>query len=182
MNDRVTIELDLGPQALLAKRNQILQKKMFDMLKEIADEQSGKKKLLGALVVLGVFAKTDYKIVGMKQIQTNPLEGRVARITEKDTKEALKELFSYDGALIVDQSGQMLAARVYVSVDHADLTVDDECSTRHLTAASASTRDDIIATFTISEQTGKVRWYVKGKQHDIFDPSAIESDKEEENL
>lgn len=172
------ISLDLTQQLKLAKRETALQKKIYNLLCDIALEQ-GQETKLGALVVLGQYTKTDYLIPGMRQIQQNPVEGQLIKIADKTIKEKFQELFRNDGALIIDQFGQVLAGKVYIQVDHGEIAVDEECSTRHITAASVSLRSDIIAAFTISEETGKVRWYVDGKQEEHFNPVVAQQSEEE---
>lgn len=175
---RPDISLDLRQQLKLTKRHTILQKKIFRAMKEIAlercqqvlDPENEINSYLGALVVLGQYTKSDYVVPGMRQIHRNPLEGTKLLVSDKNLKEELIKLFDLDGALVIDEFGQVLAARVYIQVDHGEVEVDEECSTRHITAASISQREDIIAAFTISEETGKARWYLDGKQEDHFDP------------
>jgi DNA integrity scanning protein DisA with diadenylate cyclase activity len=168
MDDTVT--LDLSAQAHLANADERLKQLIYEVLKQITKEQSKEEKHTGGIVVLGAFVKCNYNVPGLRQIRDNPIAGELLYVTEDNIKDKLRELFKNDGAVIIDQSGQLLAARVYLQVDHADIKVDDECSTRHISAASFSNRDDIVASFTLSEQTGKVRVYVKGQQEDVFNP------------
>lgn len=171
------ISLNLTQQLKLAKRETALQWKIYNLLCDIALEQ----RKLGALIVLGQYTKTDYLIPGMRQIQQNPVEGQLIKMADKTIREKLLELFQNDGALIIDQFGQVLAGKVYIQVDHGEIAVDEECSTRHITAASVSLRSDIIAAFTISEETGKVRWYVDGKQEEHFDPADQSEEEDDED-
>lgn len=174
------LELDLSAQAHLAQINKKLERKIFNFLKEVSLDQAksdlGKHK--GALIVLGEFVRCDYKIPGMRQFKSNPLEGTTLFLSDKGAKDRLKELFDEDGAILIDSSGQILAARVYLQVEAPGAMVDEECSTRHLSAASCSQDKLVIACFTLSEETGKVRHYLKGVQEQVFDP--YESDDEDE--
>jgi len=174
MDDTVT--LDLSSQAHLANADEKLKQSIYEILKQITREQAKEGQHTGGIVVLGAFVKCNYNVHGLRQIRDNPLTGELIYTAEDNIKEKLKELFKNDGAVIIDQSGQLLAARVYLQVNHADIKVDDECSTRHISAASFSSRDDIIACFTLSEQTGKVRVYVKGQQEEVFNPKEKKRD------
>ena len=164
------VVLDLSSQAHLADADEKLKQLIYGLLKEITREQTKVGQRTGGIVVLGAFVKCNYLVRGVRQIRDNPIAGELIYVTEENIKEKLNELFKNDGAVVIDQSGQILAARVYLQVDHASIKVDDECSTRHISAASFSSRDDIVACFTLSEQTGKVRIYVKGQQEDVFNP------------
>lgn len=175
------LELDLSDQARLAQINKKLERRIFNLLKEVSLEVIKKKKRhKGALIVLGEFVRCNYKIAGMRQFKSNPLEGTALFLGDKAAKEKLKELFNEDGAILIDSSGQVLAARVYLQVDHPAVTVDEECSTRHLSAASCSQEPYVIACFTLSEETGKVRHYIGGVQEEVFDPYENKNDEDED--
>lgn len=149
-----------------------LMQHIYNLLCEVSRKNAEKGIHQGALIVLGAFAKYDYQVPGVRQIRDNPLASQLVYVDDEGGEDALVELFKYDGAVLVDQTGQVLCARAYLVVDEADIVIDEECNTRHLTAASVSHRPHVIACFTISEETGKVRYYVDGKQEDMFDPSS----------
>lgn len=175
------IVLDLQDQARLAQINKKLEKKIYDFLCQEAKRGIRTEDRRGALIVLGEFVRYDYTIPGMRQFKSNPIEGSALFITDKGASTKLKDLFNEDGAILIDTTGQILAARVYLHVDDAAVTVDEECSTRHLSAASFSQGSHIVACFTLSEETGKVRHYVGGKCEDVFDPQDKEFDDNEED-
>ena len=177
------LELDLAAQAHLAQRNKKLQDKVFSFLQAISIEdartlQRGEKHR-GALIVLGEFVRYDYKIPKMRQFKSNPIEGAAIFLSDKGAKDKLVDLLHEDGAILIDATGQILAARVYLHVDNATIPVDEECSTRHLTAASFSQNQHIVACFTLSEETGKVRHYTNGVQDEVFDPREVEEEEED---
>ncbi len=164
------VVLDLQSQAHLAQINKKLEKKIFDLLTDAAKIDMQTSMHRGALIVLGEFVRYDYKIPGMRQFKSNPIEGSALFLADKGIGTKLKDLFDQDGAILIDATGQILAARVYLQVDNASVAVDEECSTRHLSAASFSQSPHIVACFTLSEETGKVRHYVGGKCEDVYDP------------
>lgn len=174
------VTTDLNSVAKLGSKK--LTQHIFEILCDVSRKNAQASKQQGALIVLGTFAKYDYQVPGVRQIRDNPLASQLVYIDDENGEDALVDLFRYDGAILIDQTGQMLCARAYLVVDEADITIDEECNTRHLTAASVSHRPHVIACFTISEETGKVRYYVDGKQEDMYDPSDDGSEKTSSKL
>ncbi len=162
---------DFSSQAKLGSKQLITH--IFELLKSVSIANEQKHEHLGALIVLGEFAQHDYQVPGIRLIHTNPLAGELIYVTDEMIEEKLVELFKLDGAMVIDQTGQILGARTFLLPEQADIMLEDEVNTRHIAAASASTRDDIIAGFTVSEETGKVRLYVRGKQEEVFDPREV---------
>ncbi|RLI47794.1 MAG: hypothetical protein DRP09_22075 [Candidatus Thorarchaeota archaeon] len=177
MSDKLI--LDLTSQAQIANVNKRLEKRILVLLKQITDTDAAAGKHKGALIVLGEFVRFDYKIPGLRQIGSNPLRGTALYVTSDEARERLEELLHKDGAIIIDTTGQIMAAQVMLQVDHAEAEVEEECSTRHIAAASFSMREHIIACFTMSEETGKVRQYVDGKQIYVYDPQNKDSKDEQ---
>ena len=187
MNEEVkeignTLELDLSSQASIAQINKKLKNKIKLLLRDISADDVENNKHRGVLIVLGEFVRFDYKVPGMRQIGSNPLIGTATYITDKDIKEKLDSLLSEDGAMLIDTTGQIMAAQVYLQVDHAEAQVEEECSTRHISAASFSMHEHIVACFTMSEETSKVREYIDGKQEFVFDPHIKEEDDDENEI
>lgn len=177
-----TISLDLTSQAKIANTNTKLIKKILSLLRNVADEHAKTDAHKGALIVLGEFVRTDYIIPGMRQIGANPLTGKGLYINGTRSEVAsAAELLSKnaDGAMVVDATGQIMAMQVYLNVDHAEAQVEEECSTRHISAASFSMNPHIIACFTMSEETGKVRHYAEGKQVSVYDPHKTEEEEDD---
>ena len=75
-----------------------------------------------------------------------------------------------DGAIIINHSGQILGTGVYLIVDKPTLDIPDGTGTRHISAASFSTRDDVIAVFTLSEESATVRMWKKGAFVEQYKP------------
>lgn len=175
--------LDLSSQAQLAEINKKLEDRILALLKSITDKNvKGKQPHRGALIVLGEFIRFDYNVPGMRQIGTNPIKGTVLRILEKGIREQFEELLNHDGAIIIDTTGQIMASQVMLQVTHVDAEVEEECSTRHIAAASFSKNDFIVSCFTMSEETGKVRHYHEGKQVYVYDPNTNDDDVQEDLL
>jgi len=165
-----TIILDLTAQAHRDVLHRKLEKRMFQLLKEITDADSKIDKARGGLIVIGEFVCYDYKIPGMRQIGTNPLAGVNLNLNDRGIKEDFEKLLDQDGAVIIDTTGQIMAAQVYLQVDRVDAQVEEGCSTRHISASSFSMNPHIVACFTMSEETGKVRVYQEGQQKCVYDP------------
>ena len=165
---RPGVTVDLSSIAKLGTKR--LVNHLFEILINFSRKQrDNKQPFKGALIVLGAFAKHNYQVPGIRQIRDNPIT-ELTFVTDENGVVELEKLFEYDGAIVIDRTGQILCARAYLVVDEAALPIEEECNTRHLTAASFSLRPDVVACFTVSEETGKVRLYEDGKQEDVFDP------------
>lgn len=175
------LSLDLTSQAKIAKTNTKLVKKILSLLRSVAGKHAKTGEHKGALIVLGEFVRYDYCVPGMRQIGANPLTGRALYVGSKEEVANLLDS-NTDGAIVVDATGQIMATQVYLHVEHAEAQVEEECSTRHISAASFSMNPHIIACFTMSEETGKVRYFVDGKQVSVYDPHENEKPEEDDDL
>ena len=149
-----------------------IEKKIFDTLTEISKKSFFEKKGIGCLIVLGNFYLNDNHVIkGMRQIGVNPVQKFMSFGYSNFDNEVVKLLSqNYDGAFIVNINGQLLGARVYLSVDHPSLEVPEGSGTRHITAASFSKNKDIICVFTLSEESFTVRKWKDGVFTDQFFP------------
>jgi DNA integrity scanning protein DisA with diadenylate cyclase activity len=169
---RRTTSADFSFQFSAAREHQKVEKKIFSILCEISKENKDKEKRLGILVVLGIFdTAKGYIVSGMRQIGINPIQ-KYIDISSTSFKKDISKLFreEEDGAIVVNRNGQIIGGRVYLIVDNPALEVPDGCGTRHISAASFSTRDDVIAVFTLSEETSIVRSWKGGSFVDQFNP------------
>ena len=163
---------DFSFQFSAAREHQKVEKKVFKILCEISRESIKTNKKLGILVVFGVFdTAKDYVVSGMRQIGINPIQ-KYIDISNSSYNEDISGLFrdGSDGAIIINRNGQVIGSKVYLIVDNPSLEVPDGCGTRHISAASFSERDDVIAVFTLSEETSVVRTWKDGSFTDQFDP------------
>tara|TARA_A200000159_G_scaffold164928_1_gene197519 strand:- start:6302 stop:6880 length:579 start_codon:yes stop_codon:yes gene_type:complete len=163
---------DFSFQFSAAREHQKVEKKVFKILCEISRESIKANKKLGILVVFGVFdTAKDCVVSGMRQIGINPIQ-KYIDISNSSYNEDISGLFrdGSDGAIIINRNGQVIGSKVYLIVDNPSLEVPDGCGTRHISAASFSERDDVIAVFTLSEETSVVRTWKDGSFTDQFDP------------
>ncbi len=169
---RKTTSADFSFQFSAAREHQKVEKKIFSLLCEISKENKDRKKKLGILVVLGVFdTAKDYIIKGMRQIGINPIQKYINISNTSFNKEVSALLRDEaDGAIVVNRNGQIIGSKVYLIVDNPALEVPDGCGTRHISAASFSTREDVIAVFTLSEETSVVRTWKNGEFVDQYNP------------
>jgi DNA integrity scanning protein DisA with diadenylate cyclase activity len=146
-----------------------VEKKIYDALCDISRET---RKNLGILVVLGVFdSQDDHVIAGLRQIGINPIQKYINicdKAFEKDVSSIFRE--GADGAILINRNGQIIGSKIYLVVDDSSLDVPDGCGTRHISAASFSTREDVLATFTLSEETSIVRNWKNGTFVEQYDP------------
>ena len=165
--------IDFSYQFNAAKDYKKVEKKIFTLLCEISKETYKKQKNTGLIIVLGTFDKSDDHIVsGMRQIGINPVQKYLNICEDAFTKDIFSMLREgSDGAIIVNRNGQIIGSKIYLVVDDSSLEVPDGCGTRHISAASFSTRDDILAVFTLSEESFVVRTWKNGTFVEQFDPS-----------
>jgi DNA integrity scanning protein DisA with diadenylate cyclase activity len=76
-----------------------------------------------------------------------------------------------DGAILINQDGQILAERVYLTVNDPGVEIPEGTGTRHISACSFSTRNDVLATFTLSEETLTVRIWKDGVYTEQYNPN-----------
>lgn len=143
------------------------------LLKDISnDVSSGKIDAVGAIVVLGDLNQNNGIVEGMVQMkpQLNPI-GEYINIAKNDARDLVLKFSSdpFDGAIVVEKSGQIVGAGVYLTIEHPNLKLPDGCGTRHKAAASFSLRDDIVAAFTLSEENNIVRVWMQGEVIDTLD-------------
>tara|TARA_Y100000034_G_scaffold136531_2_gene213646 strand:- start:4626 stop:5249 length:624 start_codon:yes stop_codon:yes gene_type:complete len=162
---------DFSFQFSAAREYQKVEKKIFNTLCSIS-KKNLKKPKFGILIVLGVFdTAKDYLIHGMRQIGRNPIQKYIdvsSSSFDKDVLALLKK--GTDGAIIVNRNGQIIGSEVYLIVENPSLEVPEGCGTRHISAASFSVREDVLAVFTLSEETSVVRNWKNGEFVDQYDP------------
>jgi len=149
-----------------------VEKKIFDTLTGISKKSFFEKKGLGCIIVLGNFYSNDNHVIkGMRQIGVNPIQKFMSFGYSNFDDEVVKLLSqNYDGAFVVNINGQILGARIYLSVEHPSLEVPEGSGTRHITAASFSKTKDILCVFTLSEESFIVRKWKDGVFTDQFFP------------
>ena len=168
---RKVTSADFSFQFSAAREHQKVEKKVFNILCEISREDKKRDTKLGILVVFGVFdTSKEYVVSGMRQIGINPIQ-KYIDISSPAFKDDVSDLFrdGSDGAIVINRNGQIIGSKVYLIVDNPSLEVPDGCGTRHISAASFSERDDVIAVFTLSEETSVVRTWKDGSFTDQFD-------------
>jgi len=175
---------DFSFQYSLSKEFLRIEKKIFDTLKRVSLKCYTSEKSLGTMIVYGSFDFNENHIVkGLRQIGVNPIQ-RFVSFGYNNFNEDITSLIleNNDGAIIVDKSGQILGARVYLTVDNPSLDVPEGCGTRHITAASFSQRKDVLSVTTLSEESLAVRRWKDGSFIDQFFPSEEKSEEEKVEL
>lgn len=172
--------VDFGLQFGLAKNNEKIERCILESLQEIAKSVSdGKASRIGALVVLGDFEKFGPKVKGMVQMKPkqNPVESLVM-IENDNGPSIIRELSGagFDGAMIVDKTGQVIGAGIYLVIDQPMLDTPEDCGTRHKAAASFSNRPDVISVLTLSEETNTIRIWQDGKIKEVFRISEMDDE------
>lgn len=146
---------------------------IFDILKSIAtDIAEVRSTMMGAIVVLSDFSKSHRHVEGL--VQMKPKKNPIETLITVDTEEGAETIINYsrapyDGAIVVDRTGQIIGAGVYLVVDHPDLDLPEGCGTRHKAAASFSLRNDVISVLTLSEETNTIRLWKDGSPKEILE-------------
>jgi DNA integrity scanning protein DisA with diadenylate cyclase activity len=114
-----------------------------------------------------IFVLADHeKVLSMSsQLVFNPFQGHPEEslnIGDSQVRESLKEFSSIDGAFIIRDDGVVLAAGRYLNVSYHGEALPQGLGTRHAAAAAITQAADCVA-MTISESTGKVTVFRKGK-------------------
>lgn len=173
--------VDFSMQLSLNKDSEQVEASIFECLQDIAGGvEANLRSPLGALIVLGDFERYGPQIKGMVQMKPkqNPVESMIM-ITAEDAKDYITEysISPFDGAIVVNRTGQVLGAGVYLVVDNPLLETPDDCGTRHKAAASFSERNDVISVLTLSEETNTVRLWKNGRTTRVF---RVDSEKNKE--
>lgn len=162
--------IDFSYQFNMAREK--VEKRIFLYLCDIAAKLQREDKRLGILVVLGTFGSAPNNVVeGMRRLSLDSFQKYINVMFNQSKEEVFKILEDgSDGAIIIDESGHILANKIYLIVDNPTLEIPDGTGTRHISAASFSCRPDVIAAFTLSEETRHVRLWKDGAFIEHFDP------------
>jgi diadenylate cyclase len=119
-------------------------------------------KPVGSIFVLG----DHEKVLSMStQLVFNPFKGHpeeALNINQPQVKESLKEFSSIDGAFVIREDGVVLAAGRYLNAGYHGEALPQGLGTRHA-AAAAITQETNAMAFAISESTGRVTIFRRGK-------------------
>src|ERR671933_2777724 len=127
---------------------------------EIAREgREGRK--IGTLFVVG---DSEAVLKRSKPLILDPLAGHpeeMKRIDDPDVRETLKELAQLDGAFVVSNDGVVLSAARYIDVASEDLDLPLGLGSRHVAAASISSRTNAVA--VVVSESSVVRMFDDGQ-------------------
>ncbi|WP_235401674.1 DNA integrity scanning protein DisA nucleotide-binding domain protein [Rubrobacter aplysinae] len=127
---------------------------------EVAREgREGRK--IGTLFVVG---DSESVIGSSKPLILDPLAGHpddVKHIADPDVRETLKELAQLDGAFVVSDAGTVLSAARYIDTTSDNLNVPLGLGSRHMAAASVSSRTGAVA--VVVSESSMVRLFDDGE-------------------
>lgn len=179
--------VDFSLQFGFAKNDERVETRLFDVLKDIATQiADGEKPYMGALIVLGDFSQHSGKVRGLVQMKPkqNPVDDLIT--IDDDIAQVICQFSGapMDGAIVVDKTGQIIGAGVYLVVENPTLDTPEDCGTRHKAAASFSLREDVISVLTLSEETNTVRIWRDGKQAEVYKakPKVKETSDEQDSV
>jgi DNA integrity scanning protein DisA with diadenylate cyclase activity len=155
-----------------------VEKKIYQYLCELSKKLYKEKRRLGVLVVVGHFETDDGIVYGMRPLGNNQIQ-KYINVCFGQFESDIMKIFEdgEDGAIIVSQNGQILGTRMYLTVDNPSVEIPEGAGTRHISAASFSTRKDVVCTFTLSEETLAVRMWQDGTFVEQFMPGEKDEDE-----
>jgi predicted DsbA family dithiol-disulfide isomerase len=135
-------------------------RRVVNVAVEIAREgREGRK--IGTLFVVG---DSEQVLKHSKPLILDPLYGHPdesKRIDDPDVRETLKELAQLDGAFVVSDEGVVLSAARYIDAVSNYLEVPLGLGSRHVAAASVSSRTDAVA--VVVSESSTVRMFDDGE-------------------
>ena len=155
-----------------------VEKKVFAYLCDISKRLHKTKKRVGTLIVLGCFGhESGHMVSGMRQLGNSKIE-KYLNVSFGQFEADILKIFESgdDGAVIISENGQVLGTGIYLTVHNPSLEIPDGAGTRHISGASFSTRTDVLATFTLSEETLAVRMWKNGSFVEQFHPDQPEDE------
>lgn len=165
--------IDFAYQLNLTKDK--VEKKVFSHLCEIAEKLHREDKRLGILIVCGHFGTGI--VEGMRKLGQDRVEKYINVIFPQFKEDVMKILEEgNDGAIILNQDGQVLGNKIYLTVEDPSVEIPEGTGTRHLTAASFSTRSDVLFCATLSEENRIARIWHQGTYTEQYDPSEVDSE------
>lgn len=117
---------------------------------------------IGTMFVVG---DSDIVMENSHQLLFNPFEGHpstVRDVADTENWESLKEVSQIEGAFVVDDQGQVMAAGRYLDVEASDIEITKGLGARHTAAAAISKMTDAIA-IVVAESGGVVRIFKDGE-------------------
>jgi len=152
------------------------EKRIFNLMCALSKKLFETQTRIGLLIVLGTFDRyPDYSVPGMRQLGKNTIQ-KYINIAFGQFEIETEKLFETgeDGAIIINHNGQVIGTGIYLTVENPSLDIPEGAGTRHISAASFSTRDDVIATFTLSEENLTVRMWKDGAFTEQYCPGEDE--------
>ncbi len=144
-----------------------IKKRIFEVLKQIREDIKCENCPFGVLVVFSdlanVFGRGAIPI-GVKPTEFEDTFNVAGNIFDENAFKIIRKVGD-DGAVLVDDGGNILAPAVYLNVNLFSVDkeeIDAEFCARHIAAlaTSSATKANV---YTLSEETAKVREFIRGK-------------------
>jgi len=116
-------------------------------------------KSIGAIFVIG---DSDNVMKLSRPISYDPFEKSYANIMDENARSAIKALAKLDGAFVINNDGQIIAASRYLDAPTNGIDIPKGLGARHISAASMTKNTNAIAV-VLSETDKKVRLFKDGK-------------------
>jgi hypothetical protein len=134
----------------------------------------------GALIVIGSYASAGEVESARGDLRPNPFKGQYVSVGDKFFQRMILQGAVGEGAVVADESGQILGGGIMLAVGNYSVEVPDGGFMRHLAAASYSIRKEVKAVITLSEESNLARVFQGGTVTATYDPAAAAAEKPEE--
>ena len=151
---------------------------VFKLICQTADALHERGERRGVLIVIGSFASAGEVNAARGDLRPNPFKGQYVSAGDKFFQRMILQGDVADGAVVADESGQILGGGIYLDIDHPEADVPDGGFTRHLAAASTSLHKEVKSVIALSEETNVARMFEKGVVVATYDP-AREAEEQE---
>lgn len=158
-------ETELITQPGISNLSETVEPDIFEGVLKLAIElanSSREGKSIGTIFVLGDHERV---IQLSKQMIMNPFHGYSSeerQILNPQLKETIREFSSLDGAFIISDDGEVIAAGRYLGASSEDTDVMRGLGSRHLAAAGITALTNAVA-IVISQSSGDIRIFKNGK-------------------
>jgi hypothetical protein len=172
VSKRLTV--DVAEQAALGREvppERNTTETVFRLVCEAADFLKLKGERRGAIIVIGRYASLGEVPGARDDLRSNPFKGQYVSAGDKFFQRMLLQGEGVsEGAVVADESGQILGGGIMLVIDHPEIKVPAGGFMRHLAAASTSMRREVISVITLSEENNVVRVFIEGKVAAEYNP------------
>lgn len=142
-----------------------IQEKIFEILKQISESKEHTGLLIVFSDLTGVLARGAHPLG--KRCNDFKEFNNVWNINNENVEETIRLLkkIGADGAILIDDEGSIYSPAVYLNVNIFSVDenlIEPEFCARHIAALATSSTTEALV-YALSEETGKIREFIKGE-------------------